>query len=320
MKRFFSVLLFTFLFTGIFLYVKPQFNTQIRQITSPLPNFLMVNKNSQVTLLDFWLPFIGQAQGSGSNVPNVTAQSVLMFDLTTNKTIYEKDPNQRRPMASLTKIMTAIISLENKRTDDTYVVKQQDLVGQDSMGLSAGEKLSLEDLLYGLILHSGNDAAEVLADNYPNGGRASFIQAMNEKAQALGLTDTHFDNPTGLEGDGVQYSTAYDLLVMTRYALENFPEFAKVSATAAYTIPQTSSHKEYDLSNETNLLTTYPGVQGVKTGYTPQSGLCLITYLNYGGHQIIGIILDSQDRRMEMKDLLDYSLQSVGVTPPQFNG
>jgi D-alanyl-D-alanine carboxypeptidase len=188
------------------------------------------------------------------------------------------------------------------------------------MGLSSGETLTLEDLLYGLVLHSGNDAAEVLADNYIKGTREDFITAMNNKAKALGLSDTHFDNPTGLEGDGMQYSSAYDLLVMTRYALENFPLFAKVSATYSYTIAQTSTHKEYDLSNETNLLTTYPGVKGVKTGYTPQAGLCLITYLDYGGHRIIGIILNSQNRRGDMKELLDYSLNTLGVTPPPYSG
>ena len=125
-------------------------------------------------------------------------------------------------MASLTKIMTAIVALENKRDDNTYIVSARALVGEDSMGLSPGEELSQEELLYGLMLPSGNDAAEVLASNYP-AGRTMFIQAMNDKAKALGLVDTHFSNPSGLQGDGMQYTTASDLLVITRYALENFP-------------------------------------------------------------------------------------------------
>jgi D-alanyl-D-alanine carboxypeptidase len=143
---------------------------------------------------------------------------------------------------------------------------------------------------------------------------------MNDKAKALGLTDTHFDNPTGLQGDGQQYTTAYDLLVITRYALENFPLFAKIVSTANYDLQETSSHKAYSLYNETNLLTTYPGVAGVKTGYTPEAGLCLVTYLDYGGHKIIGVLLNSENRRGEMKDLLDHALEVLGIEPPHYSG
>jgi D-alanyl-D-alanine carboxypeptidase (penicillin-binding protein 5/6) len=324
MKRFFilSRILFIFFIAGFFfMFLWLSYGKETKQLSyiSPVPDFLTLAKNNQVKGLDFWLPFIQQTHASGT-LENLTAKSVLMYDLTTNKTIYEKNADQRMAMASLTKIMTAIVSLENKRTDDIYTVYSRDIVGEDSMGVSPGEKLSLEELMYGLLLPSGNDAAEVLADNYPDGGRPAFITAMNQKAQALGLVDTHYDNPSGLQGDGTQYTTAYDLLVITRYALQNFPEFAQTVSTASYTIPQTATHKEYDLANETNLLTTYPGVRGVKTGYTPEAGLCLVTYLDYSGHKIIGIVLNSENRRGEMKDLLDYSLESVGITPPPYNG
>jgi D-alanyl-D-alanine carboxypeptidase len=205
--------------------------------------------------------------------------------------------------------------LENKKKDDTYVVSKDDLVGEDSMGLDAGEKLLLSELLYGMMLHSGNDAAEVLANNFP-GGRAAFVNAMNNKVKALGLSDTSFTNPTGLEGDGKQYTTVYDVVVMTEYALVNFPLFDQVVSTFDYNIPQTPTHKAFYLENETNLLTSYPGVKGVKDGYTPEAGLCLVTYLDYGGHKIVGVVLGSDDRRGEMIELLDYSLRSLGITPP----
>ena len=123
-------------------------------------------------------------------------------------------------------------------------------------------------------------------------------------------------NPSGLQGDGEQYTTAYDLLVITRYALDHFPVVSKIAATYEYVISSTHTHKEYDLYNETNLLTSYPGVKGLKTGYTPEAGLCLVTYLEYKGHKIVGIILNSENRRQEMKDLLDYSLNYFGVKPP----
>ena len=211
--------------------------------------------------------------------------------------------------------MTAVIALENKRQDDRYYVSKSNLVGENSMGLTPGEVLTLEELLYGLILPSGNDAAEVLASNYP-GGRAEFVKAMNDKASSLGLENTNFTNPSGLEGDGKQYSTAYDLLVITRYAIKNFPLFREVVATVEKEIPYSEDHKYFYLYNETNLLTSYPGIRGVKTGYTPEAGLCLVTYLDYEGHEIIGVLLGSQNRRQEMKDLLDYSLRLQGITPP----
>lgn len=283
---------------------------------SPVPSFLNLTRNKQVTLLDLWLPFISKIQGSEREVPTYTARSVLMFDLTTNKTLFEDNAKVKMPMASLTKIMTAIVALENKKTDDRYFVYKEALVGENSMGLTEGEELTLEELLYGLVLNSGNDATEVIAMNYSE-GREAFIQAMNDKAKALGLTDTNFTNPSGLQGDGDQHTTAYDLLVITRYALDNFPLFRKIAQTYEYDIPATGKHKEYHLFNETNLITSYPGVKGVKTGYTPEAGYCLVTYLDYKGHKIIGVILGSENRRQEMKDFLDYSLNRLNLVPPE---
>ncbi len=323
MKKFVLNLLYISLlaaFVAYALFRISDFKKESQQASvSPLPDFLMLSKNNQVRLLDLWLPFFENSNDSKFDVKNLTARSVLMYDLSTNKTIYEKNTKDRLPMASLTKIMTAIISLENKKSDDKYFVTDNDLVGEDSMGASAGEVFSQKELLYGLMLPSGNDAAETLANNFST-GRTGFIQAMNSKAASLGLTNTHFDNPSGLQGDGIQYTTAADLLVITRYALLNYPEFANVVSTTQYSIPETGNHKAYELYNETNLLTTYDGVKGVKTGYTPEAGLCLVTYIDYRGHKLIGIILNSENRRGEMKSLLDFSLKSLGITPPEYKG
>jgi serine-type D-Ala-D-Ala carboxypeptidase (penicillin-binding protein 5/6) len=322
MKKFFgyalSVIILTAVFSSALWYYYGLYFHHNRPVNSPIPDFLMLAYNNQVNLLDFWTPVLQKIHGNGVKPPDLTAQSVLMYDLTTSKVLYEKDPSARRPMASLTKIMTAVIALENPKPDDRYVVTKKDIVTGDIMGVSPGEVYSLQDLLYGLVLHSANDAAEVLASNYP-GGRSAFIKAMNNKAKALGMLNTHYTNPSGLQGDGDQYTTTYDLLVITHYALTHYPVFAKVVSTASYTIPKTADHKEIDLLNETNLLTSYPGVKGVKDGYTPQAGLCLVTYLNYDGQRIVGIILDSQNRRGEMKNLLDYSLETINITPPPYN-
>lgn len=284
-------------------------------LLSPLPNFLTRFANDQVTTLNLRLPILEIFNPSSSDrVPIITAKSALIYDLEDQNVLFSKNPAQRLPMASLTKIMTAIIASESPKKDDEYMVVQNDLVGENSMGLSVGEILSLEELMYGLILTSGNDAAEALANNYPQ-GRSKFIEAMNNKAKAIGLKNTRFTNPTGLEGDGEQYSTTYDLLTITNYAMQ-FPLFEKVVGTFDYNIPRSQYHKEFYLENETNLLTSYPGVMGVKDGYTPEAGLCLITYLNYKNHKIIGILLGSENRRQEMKDLLDYGLKIQGITPP----
>ncbi len=299
---------------GLFFYFA---KTSDKNILSPLPSSLSILQNKQVSSLDLFIPSLNIIENfiKGNRPPQISAKSAIVYDLTTEKVLYQKNPKERLPIASLTKVMTAIVALQNKKQDDTYFVKKSDLVGEDSMGLTPGESLTLEDLLYGLILHSGNDAAEVLASNY-RGGRLEFISAMNQKAASYGLKDTSFTNPTGLEGDGSQYSTAYDLLVISKHALE-YDSLKKVFKTFDYNIGYSPSHKAFFMENETNLLASYPGVKGIKTGYTPEAGLCLITYLDYHGHKIIGVILGSSNRRVEMKDLLDYSLKKEGISPPK---
>lgn len=307
-------ILIIFVFTG-FVSFSLANRPQNTSVISPIPDFLNIINNKQVSNITLWLPVLDSFISQASDKPDVTAKSVIIYDTTTKKVLYEKNPKEKLPMASLTKIMTAVVALENPKKSNKYTVVPESLVGENSMGLEAGETLSLKDLLYGLILPSGNDAAETLAGNFQN-GREAFIKAMNDKAKSLGLSDTNFTNPSGLEGDGDQYSTAYDLMVITHYGLSNFDLFVKVVSTFQYALEQTSLHKAYYLENETNLLTSYPGVKGVKTGYTPEAGLCLVTYLDYKGHKIIGVILGSENRRQEMKDLLDYSLKSIGITPP----
>lgn len=281
---------------------------------SPIPDFVNLLTNKQAFTLNLWSPAV-DPKITFAKGPEITGRSALLYDLTTGKTLYSKNPKEKMPLASITKIMTAMVALDNPKEDNRYLVRKEYLVGESSMGLEEGEVLSLEELMYGLVLHSGNDATETIAGNFP-GGRDAFIKAMNDKAKALGVLDTNFTNPSGLNGEGNQYSTAYDILVMTRFALENYPLFKKVVATPEMTIAADSNHKQHVLLNETNLLTTYPGVKGVKTGYTGEAGYCLVTYLDYQGHEVIGILLGSQNRRDEMKELLDYSLLQIGISPP----
>lgn len=283
-------------------------------ILSPLPDFFS-SSFSDAADASYWKPNVKSLIDKTDSSFSLTAESVLSYDIGNDKVLYAKNSDEKLPMASLTKIMTAIVVLENMYVDNTITVsKNAAEIGENSMGLSEGEVHTVEDLLYGLILMSGNDAAEALAQGSPF-GREGFLHLMNKRAETIGVSDTRFTNPSGLQGDGLQYTTAEDLLVLTKHAL-TIPEFAKIVETYQHDIPQTASHKGYTLYNETNLLTTYPGVKGVKTGFTDEAGMCLVTYLDYNGNKIIAILLNSQNRRQEMKDLLDFSLQRMGVVPP----
>lgn len=287
-------------------------NLSINTLASPLPKIISdtFNRNSF-----FWQPNFTAKASSTQNL-ELTAVSAISYDTTTDKLLYEKKSGERLPMASLTKIMTAIIALENlDLSEKVTVTKSAAEIGEGTMGLTEGEILTVSELMYGLLLQSGNDAAETIAQT-SKFGRSRFLHLMNKKAEDLGLSNTRFTNPSGLEGDGLQYSTGKDLVVLTNYAMKN-SDFAKIVGTYEHVIPSSEGHKEFHLFNETNLLTSYPGVKGVKTGYTYEAGLCLVTYLDYEGHKIIAVILNSQNRREEMAELLDYSLKELGIKPPQ---
>ena len=284
-------------------------------IVSPLPDYLQ--NSALVTGLDFWKPKDTNVMSSTIEKPQITAVAAYVYDITTDKVLYEKNSKEHFSIASLVKITTAIVALESKDAQSKITVSEHAAsVGENSMGVSSGETYTLEELLYGLVLHSGNDAAEAIAEAV-SGDSSQFVDLMNQKAQILGLSDTHFVNPSGLEEDNGarEYSSGYDLAVLTKYAL-TLPVFAKVAATVEYDIPYSAEHKHIYLFNQTNLLTSYPGVKGVKTGYTPSAGLCLVTYVENGGHKLIGVILNSERRREEMRELLDYSFSILGVKVP----
>lgn len=317
MKKFLkgiTLVILSFVLLYLFYFLNSNHESNL-EIISPLPKLLSQSFPKVFNNNEHWKPKIKNVYVTNIKKPYFVASSVLSYDLTTDRLLYSQNIKEKLPLASLTKIMTAIVALENDKLDkEIRISKKAAGIGENVMGLSFGEKLKLEDLLYGLILLSGNDAAEAIAET-SQFGRDNFVYIMNKKAEDLGLTDTHFTNPSGLEGDGKQYSTAYDLLVMTRYGLQN-SDFAKIVSTVTHEIPVNEDHKSFSLFNETNLLTSYPGVKGVKTGYTYEAGLCLVTYLDYGGHKIIALLLNAGNRRQEMKDLLDYSLKTLGVNPP----
>jgi D-alanyl-D-alanine carboxypeptidase (penicillin-binding protein 5/6) len=219
--------------------------------------------------------------------------------------------------------MTVIVALEHKDFSSTYHVTQSASDTEpDKMYLIPNETLTLEELLDGVFLVSANDAAETIAQESAL-NRTEFIQEMNQKAKQLGMNDTLFINPSGLEEDDPdysadsghtlpQYSTAYDVALMSRYAISHWPHLTDISSQVHILIPQTDTHQDYDLNNGINLLTTYPGVIGFKTGYTPSAGLTLVTLAKKDGHEVLGVLLGATDRRDDAKALLDYSFEKLG--------
>ena len=196
----------------------------------------------------------------------LSAQSAVVMDADTGEVLLEQNGDARLPMASTTKIMTALVALGEGNLDREYTVKKEyTRVEGSSMYLQEGEKLTLRDTLYGLMLESGNDAAVAIAGEC--GGFDVFIEKMNAKAAELGLTDTHFDNPNGLSSE-THYTTAHELAQITAAALRD-PVFRQIVSTQSYTVGQRT------LSNHNRLLSMYEGAIGVKTGYTKAAGRCL---------------------------------------------
>jgi len=234
--------------------------------------------------------------------PDLTAQAVLVIDIPSQVVLYQKNQNLRLHPASITKLMTALVALEQYKMEEILTVKTAIFEGR-TMGLVPGEKLTFENLLYGTLVHSANDAAYVLAENYP-GGVAKFVQRMNEKGRELSLTETNFANPIGFEEKG-HYSSAQDLGRLATYALEN-PIIAKIVGTPAITVADASFRRFYRLENVNQLLGKVPGVLGVKTGWTENAGECLVSAVSKNGRKVLIVVLASKDRFKETEQLINW--------------
>jgi len=251
-----------------------------------------------------------------TDMPEIKATAYAVMDRTSRELLVAKNLTLEHPIASVTKIMTAVVALDAADLDlELRVSSPAAEIGEASMGLTSGELVTVHELLYGLLLPSGNDAAETLAEGLV-GGRTNFLRAMNEKATALGLFDTYFFNPSGLDGDTREtttFSTPLDLLALTNYALTN-PTLAEIVATRYKEIPYVESkHKTFYLNNILQLDASYPGVKGVKPGITDFAGETLVSYAENGDTQIIIVLLGTQYSRDEVIKLYDYVFAKLGV-------
>ena len=243
--------------------------------------------------------------------PEISAQGILIKDLDSGVVMYAKNEKQPLSPASTTKIMTALVTLDKFNLDDVLTVNTVINNGR-VMNLTHLEKLTVEALLYGTLVHSANDAAYTLAENYP-GGYAAFISEMNRKAKELGLTDTYFTNPIGFDDEN-HYSTASDLARLASFALSN-KVIAKIVGTRAITVSDISYTYFHDLKNVNILLGKIAGLSGVKTGYTENAGEILISEVRKNGHAVLFVVLKSSDRFGETVRLIDWVFNNFSWVP-----
>lgn len=241
--------------------------------------------------------------------PKINARSAIIYDRESNEIIWGKNENDKRAMASTTKIMTAIVVLENSNLSDIVTISKKAAgTGGSRLKINTTDKITVNDLLYGLMLRSGNDCAVALAEHV-GGSIEEFANLMNNKAKSLGLLNTNFVTPHGLDDEN-HYTTAYELAVLTNYALNN-ETFAKIVNTKSISI--SINGKPRVIGNTNELLGSLQGVDGVKTGFTGNAGRCLVTSCSRQGGQIITIVLGCDTKKQRTSDsikLIEYAFKN----------
>ena len=248
--------------------------------------------------------------------PEVSAQSAVVLTADTGTVLFEKDGHTPRPVASTTKIMTALLALEAAQEQgDPLVDITQEMVAVEgsSMGLQAGDSISLTGLAAGMLLASGNDAANAAA-LYLDGSLESFAARMNQRAAALGMEDTHFVTPSGLDGEDAQglghLSTAYDMALLARAALED-QAFRQLCSSPSLAVEFAEPVKRVTYTNHNKLLAQYQGCVGVKTGFTKEAGRCLVSAAERDGALLIAVTLNAPNDWQDHTALLDYGFSQM---------
>lgn len=244
-----------------------------------------------------------------SNVySDISAKSAIAYCPDTGEIVYEKNADERMPMASTTKIMTALLTAENCDLDKLITVTQEDIgVEGSSSGLRVGDSVTVADLIYCMLLPSGNDAANIGA-RITSGSQERFASLMNERAEKLGMKNTNFVTPSGLDSEG-HFSTARDMALLTREAVKN--DFLR-TAFASYThTVETSAGVKYYLTNHNRLLKNIEGCKGVKTGFTKKSGRCLVTYTERDSLSLIVVTLNAPDDWADHSKIIETAFSSV---------
>ncbi|WP_456274930.1 D-alanyl-D-alanine carboxypeptidase family protein [Bacillus sp. AK031] len=242
--------------------------------------------------------------------PSVSAQRAIVIDQDTGRVLFEKDAHTKSRIASITKIMTAILAIESGKLDETAEVSSNAVRTEgSSIYLKPGEKIKLEDLVFGLMLRSGNDSAVAIAENV-GGSLDGFVYLMNQKAEEIGMTNSHFANPHGLDDHEDHYSTAYDMAILTRYAMQN-EKYREIAGTKVHSSPDPEHEWDRKWKNKNRLLTElYKYCTGGKTGYTKRAKRTLVTTATKDNENLIAVTLNGPDDWNDHIDMFEYGFQT----------
>lgn len=247
----------------------------------------------------------------------VSAKSAILVNADTGEVLYEKNSREELPIASTTKIMTSLLALELGNTDTVVTVKESDVnVEGTSIGLKANDKITLGTLVSGMLLESGNDAANVTATAIA-GSSEKFVALMNRKADELGMIQTSFKNPSGLPQDE-HYSTAYDMALLTSFAIKN-SKFSEICSQKSMRVSYGTPEYERTFTNHNKLLNMVDGVFGVKTGYTKSAGRCLVSVAKRGDVTLLAITLNAPDDWNDHAKLYEIGFSTTKETEIRFN-
>ena len=244
-------------------------------------------------------------------MPDISAKSAVVICADTGEVVFEKDAYQKMPMASTTKIMTSVLALEFG-SDEHFLTVTDEMVSVEgsSIGLLPDDKISLKTLVKGMLLESGNDAANSVA-HIVGGSTPNFVAIMNSKAKEIGMNSTSFETPSGLDGEN-HYSTAFDMALLGAYAIKN-PEFKQICSSKEQVVFYGNAPYRRVFTNNNKLLDTYDGVFGIKTGFTKKSGRCLVSAVERDNKTLIAVTLNAPDDWNDHKKMYDYSFENVHV-------
>ena len=243
----------------------------------------------------------------GVGAIDTSARSAILMDIDSNRILYEENINEVRSVASISKIMTALLAIESGKLDEVVVVGNEIEKSYGSgIYIKVGEKLTLRDLVYGLMLRSGNDAALAIA-KYVGGTVEDFVKRMNEKANEIGMNNTTFNNPSGLDQDKGNYSTAYDMAILTSYAMKN-EEYKKITGTKKYTLK--TNMNTYSWINKNKLLSIYKYTTGGKTGFTEIAKRTLVSTASKDNTNLVVVTLNDGNDWQDHQNLFEYGFSN----------
>ena len=247
----------------------------------------------------------------------LSAKSAILINSETNEVIYEKNAHEKRGMASTTKIMTSLLAIEMGNMQKAYTAREEDVrIEGTSIGLKAGDKITLETLVCGMLLESGNDAANATA-RVIGKSREGFVSLMNKKAKEIGMENTCFKNPSGLPEDG-HFSTAFDMAVLGSYAIKN-KQFSEICSLTSFRATYGNPDYQRTFRNHNKLLSSVEGAFGIKTGFTKSSGRCLVSAAERDGVTLVAVTLSAPDDWNDHKKLFQYGFERVRAYNVDFN-